>query len=71
MTPHEINRAFSGALMWLDDPRLMAALEPEVRGQLADLVWRLGYLAAAVDPWAGEPDDDGANPFGTATERNP
>lgn len=36
--------------------------------ELKELAWRVGNLAAKIDPWEGDETDPG-NPFGSATER--
>jgi len=56
----------------LNDPAVFqAAKHMGIGDQLADLVWRVGNLAAQIDPYAGfpEPAEEDQNPFSGATER--
>ena len=40
------------------------------RDELAELAWRVGYLAAKIDPYTGdETETETLHPFGAATER--
>jgi hypothetical protein len=57
----------------LNDPAVFqAAKHMGIGEQLADLVWRVGNLAAQIDPYAGFPEpshEEDQNPFSGATER--
>ena len=57
----------------LNDPAVFqAAKHMGITLELRELVWRVGNLAAQIDPYAGFPEpsyDEDAHPFGTATER--
>jgi len=55
----------------LNDPAVFqAARHLGIEEQLADLVWRVGNLAAQIDPNTGtETETDNPHPFGAATER--
>jgi hypothetical protein len=56
----------------LNDPAVyQAARHVGIEEALRELVWRVGYLAAQIDPYAGfpEPTEEDQNPFSGATER--
>jgi len=57
----------------LNDPAVFqAARHLGIEDQLSELVWRVGNLAAQIDPYAGFPEpshEEDAHPFGAATER--
>lgn len=48
----------------------VAACPEQYRDELHELAWRVGNLAAKIDPYQGEETEtDPDNPFGFATER--
>lgn len=46
----------------------LAVCPEQYRDELQDLAWRVGNLAAMIDPYDGE-ETDSPHPFGAATER--
>ena len=57
----------------LNDPAVFqAARHLGIGDDLSELVWRVGNLAAQIDPYAGFPEpsyEEETHPFGAATER--
>lgn len=47
----------------------VAACPEQYRDELHELAWRVGNLAAKIDPWEGDEDTVTESPFGNATER--
>ena len=47
----------------------VARCPEQYREELTELAWRVGNLAAKLDPWTGEEETERPHPFGAATER--